>query len=150
MIRKAKMSDAKKIKKLLETYAKKGLLLDRSLFSIYESLRDFFIFEKNGKVIGCCAMHFCWENLAEIRSLAVSEKFKGKGIGKELIQACFKEAKELGIKEVFTLTFVSEFFKELGFEKISKDKLPHKIWKDCLNCPEFPNCTEIAMQKKIK
>ena len=95
-------------------------------------------------------MHFCWENLAEIRSLAVDEKFKNKGFGKELVLACLKEAKELGIKEVFTLTFIPEFFKGIGFKKISKEKLPHKIWKGCLNCPEFPNCSGIAMQKKIK
>jgi len=150
MIRKAKMSDAGKIKGLLEGYSKKGLLLDRSLFGIYESLRDFFVFKEKGEIVGCCALHFCWENLAEIRSLAVDEKFNGKGFGKELVQSCLEDAKGYGIEKVFTLTFVPNFFKGLEFEEIEKDKLPQKIWNDCLNCPHFPNCTETAMQKQIK
>ncbi len=150
MIRKAKMSDAGKIKALLEGYSKKGLLLNRSLFGIYECLRDFFVFEEKGEIVGCGALHFCWENLAEIRSLAVGEEFKGNGIGKELVQSCLEEAKSVGIEKVFTLTYVPDFFKGLEFEEIEKDKLPQKIWNDCLNCPHFPNCDETAMQKQIK
>jgi len=149
MIRKATMADAKNIKKILGSYAKKGLLLDRSFSSIYDSLRDFFVLEIDGKFAGCCALHFFWDDLAEIRSLAVKQKFMGTGYGKKLVQACLEEAKSFGLNRVFTLAFVPKFFLAIGFKELEKDKLPHKIWADCLNCVDFPDCKEIAMEKKI-
>ncbi|MFA4856096.1 MAG: N-acetyltransferase [archaeon] len=150
MIRKARMADAKKIKGLLSSNAKKGLLLDKSLFAIFESIRDFFVAEQDGKFVGCCALRFCWNDLTEIRSLAVKEKFQRNGIGRELVSACLEEAKFFGAKKAFTLTFAPEFFKKIGFAEIKKEKLPHKIWSDCLNCPNFPNCKEKAMEIRLK
>ncbi|MCX6799343.1 MAG: N-acetyltransferase [Candidatus Diapherotrites archaeon] len=150
MIKKATMRDAENIKELLSSYAKKRLLLDRSVVGIYEGIREFFVAEKDGKFAGCCALHFCWEDLAEIRSLAVKEKFKDNGYGKRLVEAALEEAKGFGVKKVFTLTFVPVFFRRLGFAEISKDALPHKIWSDCINCVHFPNCRETAMAIEIK
>lgn len=145
MIRKAKVADVKQIKQLLASYAAKGLLLDRPVTKIYENLRDFFVAEENNEIIGCCALHICWENLAELRSLAVHEKSKGNGIGKALAETCLKEAKEMGFQKIFTLTYVPDFFKKLGFKTVAKEEMPHKVWADCINCVKFPDCDENAM-----
>ncbi len=144
-IRKAKVSDASKIQKLINHYANKGILLPRSLSEIYEHIRDYFIAEEDNRIIGVSALEICWEDLAEIRSLAVSEESQNRGIGSMLVKRCIDEAKELGIRKVFVLTYVPDFFSRFGFEKIEKSSLPHKIWKDCLKCPKFPECDEIAM-----
>jgi len=149
MIRKAKMEDVHNIKALLSSYAKKRLLLDRSLVCLYENIRDYFVAEKDAKFAGCCALHFCWEGLAELRSLAVKEKFKENGYGMRLVQAALEEAKQFGAKKVFTLTFVPDFFKKAGFIEIPKEQLPQKIWAECIHCVHFPNCRETAMEIKI-
>ncbi len=111
MIRKARIQDVDDIKTLLSKYARKGLLLDRSIMRLYESIRDFFVAEHNGKFVGCCALHIYWNDLAEIRSLAVKPRFKDRGFGKEMVEACLAEAKQLGLEKVFTFTFVPQFFK---------------------------------------
>lgn len=150
MIRKALIKDAKAIQMLINIYAKEEKMLARSLNDIYESIRNFFVYEnENGIVQGCCASEIFWEDIAEIRSLAVSKDAFGKGIGKELVFACMQEAKELGIKKVFALTYIDDFFKKLGFKIISRDDLPHKVWKVCINCPKFPDCDEIAVEKEL-
>jgi amino-acid N-acetyltransferase len=150
MIRKAKISDAKKIQALCNQYATKGEMLPRSLAQIYENIRDFFVHEEGGEILGVCAIHVTWENLAEIRTLAVKEENKKRGIGKELVSACLTEAKLLEIQKVFTLTYKEEFFKKCGFDLIDKTELPHKVWQDCINCHKFPDCDEIAMSKTIQ
>jgi len=144
-IRKAKIKDANEIHKLINYYANKGLLLPRSLSEIYEHIRDYIILENNGAIQGVCALGVCWEDLAEIRSLAISKESQRRGFGSKLIKECIKEAKELGIKKVFILTYIPDFFSRFGFKKIKKSLLPHKIWSDCLKCPKFPDCDEIAM-----
>lgn len=149
-IRKAKISDVRKIKELIDYYASQGTMLPRSLSNIYENIRDFFVALINGEVAGCVALHIVWENLAEIRSLAVSEKHKNAGIGTALLNEALKEACELGIEKVFTLTYAPDFFEKQGFKKISKNRLPQKIWKDCLECSRFPDCEEVALVYKIK
>ena len=145
VIRKAKLKDAGEIYKLINQYAKEGILLPRSLNSIYENIRDFWVCEENGRLVGCAALHIVWEDLAEIKSLAVSEEYKGKGIGTMLVEACLKEAEELGVKRVFVLTYAHGFFSKLNFEELEKMKLPHKVWGECINCVKFPSCDEIAM-----
>src|SRR5512143_4032735 len=142
MIRKAKLDDIKEIQRLLKVYAPRGGILPRSLSELYDHLRDFFIFIRNRKVVGICALHICWEDLAEIRSLAVEEEDQSKGIGATLVKACLKESKGLGVKKVFALTYQAEFFEKLGFKKVDKTALPHKIWTDCLKCIKFPDCDE--------
>ena len=152
MIRNAHMGDIKKIYKLLQYFADKDLLLGRSLSSLYDQLRDFSVFVENDprdpngeKLVGVCALHICWENLAEIRSLAVIDEYQGKGAGRQLVDKALKEADSYGITRVFTLTYQPVFFRKLGFKDVDKSELPHKVWSDCINCSKFPDCNEEAL-----
>lgn len=145
MIRKALIPDVKEIHRLLLDYARDGLLLSRSLSELYESLRDFYVFEADGKVVGTAALNICWEDLAEVRSLAVHPDYNGRGAGKALVLACLDEARRLGIRRVFALTYKQAFFEKLGFTVIEKSQLPHKIWGDCMKCAKFPDCDEVAL-----
>ncbi|MBI4972793.1 MAG: N-acetyltransferase [Candidatus Omnitrophica bacterium] len=149
MIRKAKIEDIKQIQGLINAFAKEDLMLPRSLNELYETLRDFWVAEENHKIIGCCALHISWDDLAEIKSLAIKKEKQRKGIGKELVYTCLSEAEELGAKEIFVLTYKQEFFKKLGFKRIKNSCLPHKIWAECINCCKFPNCQEVAMIKQL-
>jgi amino-acid N-acetyltransferase len=148
-IKKANVKDIKTIHALINRFAKKDLMLPRSLSEIYENMRDFFICIDRGKIVAASALHILWEDLAEIRSIAVSKAYQGKGVGKKLILQCVKEAKSLGVKKIFALTYSTDFFMELGFKEIDKGKLPQKIWGDCLKCPKFPDCNEIAVIKNL-
>ncbi|THB78090.1 MAG: N-acetyltransferase [Desulfobulbaceae bacterium] len=146
MIRKARISDVKRIHGLLQHYADQKLLLGRSISSLYDHLRDFVVYDSNGGTVsGVCSLHICWENLAEIRSLAVDDQYHGQGIGAQLVTHCLQEAEEYGINRVFTLTYQPEFFRKQGFRDIDKRELPHKIWSDCINCTMFPDCDEEAL-----
>ena len=147
-IRKAVVSDIGSIHQLLNQYAKEGLLLPRALSELYDHLRDFFVMEDDHQantIIGICALGICWEDLAEIRSLAVSRDRQGEKLGTALVGACLQEARFLGLKRIFTLTYVPEFFVTMGFAEVEKSELPHKVWADCLKCTKFPDCDEIAM-----
>ncbi|MBW2451159.1 MAG: N-acetyltransferase [Deltaproteobacteria bacterium] len=145
MIRKAIIADARAIHKLLLNYARDGLVLPRSLSEIYEQIRDFYVFIDDERVLGAVALNICWEDLAEVRSLVVEANHMGKGIGRRLVEACLSEARQLGLKQIFALTYEPEFFERLDFHKIDKAELPQKIWGDCLKCAKFPDCDEIAM-----
>ena len=149
MIRKAQIQDVKQIQSLVNYFAKQDVMLPRSLNELYDSLRDFWVFEDKHKVIGCCALHVCWQDLAEIKSLAVDKSKQGMGIGKKLVDACIAEAKEMGAKKIFALTYQPGFFKRFGFKKTKTASLPHKVWAECINCPKFPHCQETAMIKRI-
>lgn len=144
-IRKAAISDIKHIHKLVNEFAKKEEMLPRSLNELYEGVRDFFVCEQDGIITGICALRILWEDLAEVRSLAVKKEYRQLGIGKALVKRCLKEARYLGLKRVFALTYYPEFFKKTGFEDIDKAKLPQKIWGDCIKCPKFPECDEHAV-----
>ena len=152
MIRNARMGDIKEIYKLLQYFADKDLLLGRSLSSLYDQLKDFTVYvEKDEaepgqeKLIGVCALHICWENLAEIRSLAVLDDYQGKGVGRRLTDKALSEADFYGITRVFTLTYQPDFFRKFGFKDVDKSELPHKVWSDCINCSKFPDCNEEAL-----
>jgi amino-acid N-acetyltransferase len=147
MLRKAKVEDIKQIQILINAFAKKDQMLPRSLNELYETIRDFWVYEKNKKVLGCCALHISWENLAEIKSLAVRKDQQSKGVGTKLVCACMAEAKDLGSERVFVLTYQPSFFAQFGFKKVRHDDLPHKVWAECINCPKFPNCQEISLLK---
>lgn len=149
MIRKARLNDVKEIQRLIKQYSTRGDILPRSLVELYDHLRDFFVYIKNRKIVGICALHVCWEDLGEIRSLAVQEDMRKMGIGLALVKACLKEAKALGIKRVFALTYRPDFFERLAFKVVDKSILPHKIWTDCLKCVKFPDCDEVAMLKEL-
>ena len=149
LVRNARMEDVRAIYALLQFFAGKNLLLGRSLSSLYDHLRDFKVAVNSAgaesRLLGVCSLHICWENLAEIRSLAVAESFQGRGVGSTLVRSCLAEAQDFGISRVFTLTYQPEFFQKLAFRPIDKNELPHKVWSDCINCPMFPDCNEESM-----
>lgn len=151
-IRKAKVADVPVIQKILGDYAGQGRLLARSLSELYTNVRDTFVAEKDesGEIIGCCSLHVIWEDLAEIRSLAVIPGGQGRGIGRALVDACVSEALELGVRRLFTLTYETSFFERVGFKIVDKNIFPQKIWADCLHCPKFPNCDEVALVRDLE
>ena len=144
-LRKARIGDIPQIHTLVNSFATRGEMLGRSRSELYEGLRDFFVVELDGAIIGCSALHINWEDLAEVRSLAVVPEGQGKGMGKMLVNACIEEARSLGIARIYALTYRPGFFEGVGFSKVPKDSLPHKVWGDCLKCPQFPNCDEDAV-----
>lgn len=145
MLRKAQIDDVKDIQKLLTFFANRGEMLSRSLSELYEAIRDFYIVEEDGRLLGAAALHIVWEDLAEVRSVAVAEDAGRKGIGGQLVTACIDEARELGLKRLFCLTYRPDFFGRFGFRIVDKSALPHKVWGDCMRCVKFPDCDEIAM-----
>lgn len=151
VIRKATITDVPYIHRLLNFYASQNLLLARSLSELYDHLRDYFVLEddKGQGIVGVCGLGICWEDLAEIRSLAIKDVYKGQKGGERLVEACLEEAAALGIKKVFVLTYIPEFFEQFGFTLVDKSVLPHKVWADCLKCPKFPDCDEIALVRDL-
>ncbi|MDI6806288.1 MAG: N-acetyltransferase [Candidatus Aenigmarchaeota archaeon] len=145
VIRNAKVCDVPEIHKLVNSFADRGEMLHRPFSEIYENLRDFFVVRKDGEIIGCCALHLFWSDLAEIRALAVKERYQNNGWGSSLVNACIKEAKRLSVTNIFCLTYKPAFFKRFGFKVIDRMKLPRKIWGECQRCYKFPNCNETAM-----
>lgn len=150
LYRKAKITDVEPIHALITYYANQGLMLARPRFKLYESLREFIIAEDKGLVTGAGALNIIWEDLAEIRALAVAPEYTGRGIGSKLLHMFIDEARELAIPRVFVLTYQQEFFEKCGFHVVDKEALPQKVWRECVNCPKFPNCEEIAMIIDIK
>jgi amino-acid N-acetyltransferase len=152
MIRKATIQDVKAIHKLLQYYGDKGTLLARPLSQLYDHVRDFFVYQDLGdnRVVGCCALQFCWEDLAEIRSLAVHPDCGGRGIGRALTKAVVAEAVNFKTRKLFTLTYEPGFFLKFGFRKIDRAELPLKIWSDCITCVKFPDCDETAMMMDLE
>jgi len=152
MIRKARIGDVKKIHKILSAYSEQGTVLPRSMSELYDQLRDFVVCvdSADGSIIGTCAMHICWEKIAEIRSLAVLKAYQGKGIGHELVHACLQEARQLEVEQIFVLTYAARYFRKFGFKKVDKALLPHKVWSDCLKCVKFPDCDEEALLLDLK
>lgn len=149
MIKKAVIGDAREIQLLIKHYADKGAMLFRPISEVYENIRDFTVYKKEGKVIGAVSLHISLANLAEVRSLAVDPEYLKNGIGTKLVEAALEEAKGFGITDIFTLTYVPDFFSKLGFKEVNKDMFPHKVWVDCVKCPKFPECNETAMLKKL-
>ncbi len=148
--RKAKMTDVEAIHGLISEFAEHGLMLPRSRNTLYETLREFTIIEDEGRLVGTGALHIIWDDLAEVRALALREEYRGRGLGKRLIAVLEREAVDLAIHQIFALTYQVEFFKHCGFTEENKDAMPHKIWKECIECPKFPNCDEVAMIKRVK
>jgi amino-acid N-acetyltransferase len=147
-IKKAVIGDVKAIHQIINRYADQDLLLPRSLSELYDHLRDYIVLKADDlaqTVLGVCALGICWEDLAEIKSLAVQEDRRHQGFGSRLVEACLQEARTLGLKSVFTLTYCPHFFVRLGFSEVEKSSLPHKVWADCLKCPKFPDCEEVAL-----
>jgi amino-acid N-acetyltransferase len=144
-VEKAKIQDAPQIHRLINYFADKDEMLARSLSEIYENIRDFFVIKQGEQVIACAALHVCWSDLAEIKSVAVAEDSQQQGIGAQLVDACLKEAKLLGIPTVFCLTYRPAFFEKFGLSQVDKMELPRKVWTECYRCPKFPDCDEVAL-----
>ena len=145
--RKARFDDIESIYGLVNIYAAQGEMLPRSRNTLYENLRDMVVAEEEGRVIGVGALHIMWDRLAEVRMMAITPEHTRQGIGAEIVQLLLNEGDALGIEKVFTLTYKPDFFRKLGFIRISREELPQKVWKECIDCPKYPNCDEIAMIK---
>ncbi len=145
VVEKARISDVAQMHQLINYFADKGEMLARPLSELYENIRDYFVVRQGGQVIACAALHVSWSDLAEIKSVAVAEGKQEQRIGTQLVEACLKEAKEIGIPTVFCLTYQPAFFEKRGFSKVEKTELPHKVWGECYLCPKFPNCDEVAL-----
>ena len=148
-IRKAGIADCGPILKLVNELALLQILLPRSPASVIENIRDFFVAEVDGRLVGCGALHVVWTDLAEIRSIAVDPAIQKAGIGRRLIDMMVAEAEALGIPKLFAFTYVQTFFEKVGFHVVAHGQLPHKVFNDCLHCPKFMACDEIAMERVL-
>jgi len=149
-IRKARMSDISPLLELINGYAARGIMLPRTEFEMSESMRDFLIAESEGRLVGCGALHFYSPTTGEIRSLAVDESAKTHGVGRQLIETLIEEALEYSLDAVFAFTYVPDFFRKMGFTEVERGALPLKAWKDCLRCPKFQDCDEIAVMRVLR
>lgn len=148
-IRKATLGDIRSIAELVNSFAAKGIMLPRTEFELAESIRDFTVALEDGKLLGCGALHIYTPVSGEVRSLAVHSDSQRYGVGREVVEALVREAEEFGLSSLFAFTYVPGFFSKLGFAEVDRGKLPLKAWKDCLKCPKFQACDEIAVLKYI-
>jgi amino-acid N-acetyltransferase len=149
-IRPARVGDVPAIYELIRIFAERNLMIRRSMGELYESIREFLVAgDDGGPIVGCVALHVFWDDLAELRCLAVAEHVQGQGLGQRLVEACWESARALEIPSVFTLTHAVAFFERCGYHQIEKSELPHKIWNECVRCPLFPNCQEVALIRSI-
>lgn len=144
-IRNATVHDVPRMSEVINSHAERGRMLFKNYQQLYEGLRDFAVYEENGKVVGCVGLTIIWADLAEVRSLAVDSKHHGKGIGKQLMKWVIDEARRLHIRRIMSLTYEKAFFEKLGFVVVEKDSLPLKVWSDCVACTKRDDCDEIAM-----
>ena len=149
-IRAASMRDIPALLTLINDYAAKGIMLPRTEFEMAENIRDFVIALAGPHVVACGALHFYSPAVAEIRSLAVHPDWKHHGLGRQIVQSLEKEAVEHNLVSLFAFTYVDGFFKKLGYDVVDRGELPLKAWKDCLRCPKFTACDEIAMLKRLR
>lgn len=148
-IRKASMPDIHALLKLINGYAAKGIMLPRTEFEMSENIRDFMLAFSSGELVGCGALHFYTPTSGEIRSLAVGPDAKSRGIGRAIVEALEREARECGLHTIFAFTYAGGFFEKLGFHEVERGELPLKAWKDCLRCPKFTCCDETAVVKQL-
>jgi len=144
--RESNVKDVDQICSLISHYAGSDRMLFRSKADICENIQTFIVADDGGgRIAGCGALSVVWTDLAEIKSLAVSEDYKGKGVGNQIVRYAIDNAEKLGIKRVFALTLEPGFFKKLGFQTVDRDQLPMKVWSDCAKCPKQDHCDEIAV-----
>ena len=148
-LRKARIPDVEEMMLLINSNAEQGLMLPRSRNMLYENIREFLLAEEDNQLVGVASLHILWSDLAEIRALAVSSGYKRRGIGTQIVRALEEEARELGCTRIFALTYQPEFFKYCGYDEVSKDQMPQKVWSECINCIKFPNCDEIAVSRML-
>jgi len=150
MIRDATIQDVPFMQAVINSHAELGKMLFKSYGQLYEHLRDFAVFEENGEICGCVGLAILWADLAEVRSLAVNERYRGRGIGTQLVHWCLNEGRRLKIRKIMSLTYEQRFFERLGFEVVEKETLPLKVWSDCVKCPKNDKCDEIAMVRVLE
>ncbi len=150
VVRKARMADIHDLLTLINDYAANGIMLPRTEFEMSENIRDFSVAYTGTQLIGCGALHFYTPTSAEIRSLAVDPRIKSQGLGRRIVEALEEEAIQNGLHALFAFTYVPGFFRKLGFHAVERGELPLKVWKDCLRCPKFQCCDEIAMLKALR
>jgi amino-acid N-acetyltransferase len=148
-LRKAEMRDIQPILNLINSYAAKGIMLPRTEFELSENIRDFTVAYQGDRLVGCGALHFYSPTVAEVRSLAVSEQARTTGIGRLLIEWLVEEARDFKLDAVFAFTYVPGFFAKMKFHVVERGELPLKAWKDCLRCPKFTSCDEIAVLRVL-
>ncbi len=148
-IRKAVIADIREIQKLVNEFARKEQMIPRSINELYENIRDFVVAVDGKGIAGVCALHVLWDDLAEVRSLAVKAEYQKRGVGSKMVRSCIRDAKALGVKRVFVLTYQPDFFRKLRFRDTDKASLPQKIWGDCIRCPKFPECDEHALIRNV-
>ena len=144
------MEDAETICRIVNDHAERGLMLHLSLEQVYERLRNFLLAEIDGQVAGCVAMEISWADLAEVRSLAIQGPYVRRGIGRRLVEAAKQDARRLGVRRLFALTYEVDFFSRCGFEVIDKDLLPSKVWSVCATCPKRDHCDETAVMLRME
>jgi amino-acid N-acetyltransferase len=145
-IRPARVGDVPGIYEQILVFADQKLMIRRSMAELYESIREFLVaVDDENRVVGCVAVHVFWEDLAEIRCLAVTPRLQSHGLGRRLVDACLETARDLEIKSIFALTNAVGFFERCGYQRIDKSELPQRIWSECVRCPSFPNCLETAL-----
>lgn len=149
-IRKARMGDIPAMLSLVNGYASLGVMLPRDEFELAESIRDFTVAEEGGLLLGCAALHFYTPTSAEVRSLAVLPDGQGKGVGRRIVETLEQEARAAGLHSLFAFTYVPGFFRRLGFQEVDRGHLPLKAWRDCLRCPKFQCCDEVAVLKELR
>ena len=148
-IRPATIHDVLRMQEIINSHAELGKMLFKSLAQLFEHLRDFAVYEEDGQVVGCAGLTIIWADLAEVRSLAVDERYTGRGIGRRLVEWTAEESRRLGIRRIMSLTYERGFFEKLGFEVVDKETLPLKVWSDCIRCPKRDGCDEIAMVRTL-
>lgn len=149
-IRPARIQDVPYIHHLLETYAAKGNLLPRAMGEIYRHLRDFFVIEVDGELAAVAALEIFTEDLGEVRSLVVDEKFERRGLGRLIVQRIVAEARNIGLRRLMALTYVPLFFHKLGFKTVGMDTLPEKVWNVCIKCYKYNKCDEVAVLLELR
>jgi len=150
VLRQARVADVPAIHALIGRFADEGRMLPRSRAKLYEMVRDFIVAEEDGAVVAAGALRTIWEDWGEICSLAVAEGHTGKGLGGGIVENLLSQATLLGLRRVFVLTYICDYFRRFGFKGLPKNRLPHKVWSDCVNCPKFPDCGEKAMVREMK
>jgi len=146
----ARLTDADAIFALVDLWARRGEMLERPLAEIHEAIRDFKVARADAEVVGCGSLHIMGPDLAEVRSLAVGEDQQGQGVGAALVDACVDEARALGIERVFALTYRPGFFERQRFVVANVMDFPQKVWNECVRCPFFTNCREIAVVRDLR
>jgi len=141
----ARLSDVPAIHSLVSYWADHGDMLHRPLGEIYEGIRDFKVARIDGRLVACGSLHIMGADLAEVRSLAVAEDVQTRGLGAGIVSACVEEARQLGLDRVFALTYRPGFFEKQGFRLANVMEFPQKVWNECVRCPFFTDCKEVAV-----